>query len=135
MESRLPKLPTLSPSLNIANGAVPTKVVASTSKTNNSTITASDQPPPLVPVSMPNLVKSYSAKRSKVDKESGDSGAKTSKVVNTENFDDDYHFLMSLHPFMGQLNNAKKLKMRLTIQQIIMKELFDENEDAEDVKN
>lgn len=81
-----------------------------------------------MPVSIPTMKKQPQLKRVRVDNE--DSESSNSRMVNMEELDDDYHFLMSLHPFMGQLPDAKKLKMRLRIQEVIMKELFNGNEDT-----
>lgn len=39
--------------------------------------------------------------------------------------DSDYHFLMSLHPYMTQLNAVQKLRIRTRIQNLIFNELYD----------
>lgn len=39
--------------------------------------------------------------------------------------DGDYHFLMSLHPYMTQLNGIQKLRVRTKFQNLIFKELYD----------
>ena len=50
-----------------------------------------------------------------------------------KNLDDDYHFLLSLHPYLTQLNASQKLKVRMKIQKLIFKELYKE-EDIDDGK-
>jgi BESS motif/Alcohol dehydrogenase transcription factor Myb/SANT-like len=50
------------------------------------------------------------------------------------NKDDDYHFLMSLHPYMVDLNAPQKLRVRMKIQKLIFKELFKDEDDAEEGK-
>lgn len=37
---------------------------------------------------------------------------------------DDYHFLMSLHPYMTDLSPSQKLRVRMKIQKLIFKELY-----------
>jgi len=46
--------------------------------------------------------------------------------------DDDYHYLLSLHPYMKQLTAAQKLRIRTKIQKLIFKELY--KEDLEESK-
>lgn len=41
------------------------------------------------------------------------------KIIN-----DDYHFLLSLHPFMLELNPIQKLKIRVKIQELVFDELY-----------
>lgn len=38
--------------------------------------------------------------------------------------DDDYHFLMSLQPYLNQFNGSQKLRIRMRIQKLIFKELY-----------
>ena len=38
--------------------------------------------------------------------------------------DDDYHYLLSLHPYMRQLNASQKLKLRTKFQKLIFRELY-----------
>lgn len=45
------------------------------------------------------------------------------------NNDDDYHFLMSLQPYLNQFNGPQKLKIRMRIQKMIFKELYQEDFD------
>lgn len=45
------------------------------------------------------------------------------------NNDDDYHFLMSLQPYLNQFNGPQKLKIRMRIQKLIFKELYQEDFD------
>lgn len=42
--------------------------------------------------------------------------------------DDDYYFLMSLHPYMQQLKHAQKLQARMEIQNIVFKRLYSQGE-------
>jgi BESS motif len=48
--------------------------------------------------------------------------------------DDDYHFLMSLHPYMVDLSAPQKLRVRMKIQKLIFKELFKDEDDTEEGK-
>jgi BESS motif len=48
------------------------------------------------------------------------------------NIDDDYHFLMSLHPYMVDLNASQKLRVRMKIQKVIFKELYKDEDDLDD---
>jgi hypothetical protein len=43
--------------------------------------------------------------------------------------DDDYHFLMSLQPYLNQFIGPQKLKIRMRIQKMIFKELYQEEID------
>lgn len=45
------------------------------------------------------------------------------------NNDDDYHFLMSLQPYLNQFAGPQKLKIRMRIQKMIFKELYQEEFD------
>lgn len=45
--------------------------------------------------------------------------SETAKPVN-----DDFHFLMSLQPFMNELTLAQKLRLRLKIQKLVFEELY-----------
>lgn len=47
----------------------------------------------------------------------------------TPNNDDDYHFLMSLQPYLNQFVGPQKLKIRMRIQKMIFKELYQEEID------
>lgn len=42
--------------------------------------------------------------------------------------DDDYHFLMSMHPYMTQLGASQKLKIRMKIQKLVFRELYKDDE-------
>lgn len=42
----------------------------------------------------------------------------------TSSNDDDYHFLMSLQPYMTQFTGPQKLRIRMRIQKLIFKELY-----------
>jgi hypothetical protein len=42
---------------------------------------------------------------------------------------EDYHFLMSLHPYFANFNGAQKLKIRMKIQKLIFKELYKDDID------
>lgn len=45
----------------------------------------------------------------------------------TAPIDDDYHFLLSLHPYMGKLNDTQKLRLRMKIQGLVYEELYSED--------
>lgn len=46
--------------------------------------------------------------------------------------DDDHHFLMSLHPYMADLNATQKLRLRMKIQKLVYKELYKDDTDLEE---
>lgn len=43
---------------------------------------------------------------------------------------DDYHFLMSLQPYMSELNLSQKLRVRTKIHKLLFRELYGSEEDA-----
>lgn len=45
--------------------------------------------------------------------------------------DDDYHFLLSLHPYMAELSSSQKLRVRMKIQKLVFKELYKEDYDED----
>lgn len=45
----------------------------------------------------------------------------------TAPIDDDYHFLLSLHPYMGKLDDTQKLRLRMKIQGLVYQELYSED--------
>lgn len=45
--------------------------------------------------------------------------------------DDDYHFLLSLHPYMTELSSSQKLRVRMKIQKLVFKELYKEDYDED----
>lgn len=45
----------------------------------------------------------------------------------TAPIDDDYHFLLSLHPYMGKLSDTQKLRLRMKIQGLVYQELYSED--------
>ncbi|KAG4066244.1 hypothetical protein HA402_000468 [Bradysia odoriphaga] len=47
------------------------------------------------------------------------------------NLDDDYHFLLSLHPYMTELSASQKLRVRMKIQKLVFKELYKEDYDED----
>lgn len=53
-------------------------------------------------------------------------GQQESKKRKTEEIvkDDDYHFLMSMQPYMKQLRDDQKLKIRMKMQKLIFRELY-----------
>ncbi|XP_055682357.1 uncharacterized protein LOC129789536 [Lutzomyia longipalpis] len=55
-----------------------------------------------------------------------DVGNVGNKFLNTQ--DDDYYFLMSLHPYMSKLGQVQKLQTRMDIQNIIFKRLYSEED-------
>lgn len=64
--------------------------------------------------------------------ESTSNGIKNSLKRKRENSfdqqDDDYHFLMSMHPYMTQLGASQKLKIRMKIQKLVFRELYKDDE-------
>lgn len=52
-------------------------------------------------------------------------------VGNDRNLDDDYHFLLSLHPYMAELSASQKLRVRMKIQKLVFKELYKEDYDED----
>lgn len=48
--------------------------------------------------------------------------------------DDDYHFLISMHPYMNQLKSDQKLKVRMKMQKLIFRELYGDI-DKKDLEN
>lgn len=82
--------------------------------------------PPLVPVTAPKNYPPAKRLRNEDEENNGSNGQLDDKE------DDDYHFLLSLHTFMGQLKNAQKLKMRMKIQDLIYKELFKEEGESDE---
>lgn len=67
-----------------------------------------------------------------VNGESTSNGIKNSHKRKRENSfdqqDDDYHFLMSMHPYMTQLGASQKLKIRMKIQKLVFRELYKDDE-------
>lgn len=58
--------------------------------------------------------------------------ANSNSLVQAVPEDDDYHYLLSLHPYMKQMNAAQKLRIRTKFQKLIFKELY--KEDLEESK-
>lgn len=84
--------------------------------------------PPLVPVTAP---KNYPpAKRLRVNEDGEKTNSSNGKT--DDKLDDDYHFLMSLHTYMGQLKNSQRLKIRMKIQELLYSELFGNEDDKTD---
>lgn len=113
--------------INIPDVPPPLKRVTGSLSPNSDHINGQESIPlpPLVPVSTP---KNYPpAKRVKICEDAESNGGSEDKE------DDDYHFLMSLHTYMGQLKNGQKLKMRMKIQNLLYKELFKDEEDENGV--
>lgn len=48
---------------------------------------------------------------------------------NSSSNDDDYHFLMSLQPYLTQFTGPQKLRIRMRIQKLIFKELYQDDID------
>lgn len=61
-----------------------------------------------------------SAKKRRLDS----TGMLIETTTHNRAYDDDFHFLMSLHPFMMELNASQKLKVRTRIQNLMLKELY-----------
>lgn len=79
------------------------------------------------------LIPALKLKRPRLSEDSNFNGSSTmdnSSALVPE--DDDYHYLLSLHPYMKQLNAAQKLRIRTKIQKLIFKELY--KEDLEETK-
>jgi hypothetical protein len=55
---------------------------------------------------------------------SNDEFPSESGVFPTSSNDDDYHFLMSLQPYLTQITGPQKLRIRMRIQKLIFKELY-----------
>ena len=65
----------------------------------------------------------------RVSPEEADTSQQQQQIVhNTDQMDDDYHFLMSLHPYMTELNATQKLRVRMKIQKLVFKELYKDDE-------
>lgn len=131
----LPKMATLSPpalTLPASNGTAASTAASPTTTVKNGACTP--PLPPLVPVSMP-TIKPISLKRLREDSVERVQSPEMSisPKPSLDGLDDDFHFLMSLHPFMNQMSNAQKLKTRLKIQKLIFKELF-KDEDVDEAK-
>ncbi|XP_037940458.1 uncharacterized protein LOC119673269 [Teleopsis dalmanni] len=79
------------------------------------------------------LIPSLKLKRPRLSEDSNFNGSSTmdnSPPLVPE--DDDYHYLLSLYPYMKQLSAAQKLRTRTKIQKLIFKELY--KEDLEESK-
>lgn len=78
-----------------------------------------------------NNIPSLKLKRQRLSEDSNFNGSSTMETSAVPE-DDDYHYLLSLHPYMKQLNSAQKLRIRTKIQKLIFKELY--KEDIEETK-
>lgn len=70
-------------------------------------------------------VNANGAKRRKCS--AADASASTSEESSTsegKGVNDDYHFLMSMQPFMSELSLAQKLRLRMKIQKLVFDELY-----------
>lgn len=77
------------------------------------------------------LIPALKLKRPRLSEDSNFNGSSTMDVPLVPD-DDDYHYLLSLHPYMKQLTAAQKLRIRTKIQKLIFKELY--KEDLEESK-
>ncbi|XP_034104870.1 uncharacterized protein LOC117568375 isoform X2 [Drosophila albomicans] len=77
------------------------------------------------------LIPALKLKRPRLSEDSNFNGSSTMDVPLVPE-DDDYHYLLSLHPYMKQLTAAQKLRIRTKIQKLIFKELY--KEDLEESK-
>ncbi|XP_068141869.1 uncharacterized protein Ctps isoform X2 [Drosophila tropicalis] len=77
------------------------------------------------------LIPALKLKRPRLSEDSNFNGSSTMDVPLVPE-DDDYHYLLSLHPYMKQLTAAQKLRIRTKIQKLIFKELY--KEDIEESK-
>ncbi|XP_055855946.1 uncharacterized protein LOC129919124 [Episyrphus balteatus] len=71
-------------------------------------------------------IPSLKLKRQRLSEDSNFNGSSTMENSAVPE-DDDYHYLLSLHPYMKQLNSAQKLRIRTKIQKLIFKELYKED--------
>lgn len=58
-------------------------------------------------------------------------GSSNADVNLDRSMDDDYHFLLSLHPYMAELSSSQKLRVRMKIQKLVFKELYKEDYDED----
>ncbi|XP_030571028.1 uncharacterized protein LOC115770069 isoform X2 [Drosophila novamexicana] len=77
------------------------------------------------------LIPALKLKRPRLSEDSNFNGSSTMDAPLVPE-DDDYHYLLSLHPYMKQLTAAQKLRIRTKIQKLIFKELY--KEDLEESK-
>lgn len=77
------------------------------------------------------LIPALKLKRPRLSEDSNFNGSSTMDAPIVPE-DDDYHYLLSLHPYMKQLTAAQKLRIRTKIQKLIFKELY--KEDLEESK-
>ncbi|XP_017862917.1 PREDICTED: uncharacterized protein LOC108613752 isoform X2 [Drosophila arizonae] len=77
------------------------------------------------------LIPALKLKRPRLSEDSNFNGSSTMDAPLVPD-DDDYHYLLSLHPYMKQLTAAQKLRIRTKIQKLIFKELY--KEDLEESK-
>ncbi|XP_065359073.1 mucin-2 isoform X2 [Calliphora vicina] len=81
------------------------------------------------------LIPALKLKRPRLSEDSNFNGSSTMDTSTPTPLvpeDDDYHYLLSLHPYMKQLTAAQKLRIRTKIQKLIFKELY--KEDLEESK-
>ena len=81
------------------------------------------------------LIPALKLKRPRLSEDSNFNGSSTMDTSTSNPLvpeDDDYHYLLSLHPYMKQLTAAQKLRIRTKIQKLIFKELY--KEDLEESK-
>ncbi|XP_032597565.1 uncharacterized protein LOC6556886 isoform X3 [Drosophila grimshawi] len=78
------------------------------------------------------LIPALKLKRPRLSEDSNFNGSSTMDGAPLVPEDDDYHYLLSLHPYMKQLTAAQKLRIRTKIQKLIFKELY--KEDLEESK-
>lgn len=61
---------------------------------------------------------------STVDTTSSSANASSDENGESKTGNDDYHFLMSMQPFMSELSLAQKLRLRMKIQKLVFDELY-----------
>jgi BESS motif len=49
--------------------------------------------------------------------------------------DDDFYFLLSLHPYMGGMTLQQKLRLRMKFQKLVFKELFKDGDEADEIED
>ncbi|CAO1323103.1 unnamed protein product [Diamesa hyperborea] len=84
-------------------------------------------------------------KRKRLDEVTTTNGGNSSHISSNEEYlsvsspnlpnipnDDDYHFIMSLKPYLHQFNGPQKLKVQMLIQKLVFKELYNHEIDQDD---
>ncbi|CAO1323080.1 unnamed protein product [Diamesa hyperborea] len=96
------------------------------------------------PISSVGITTTNGNKRKHLDEVTTTNGGNSSHISSNEEYpsasspnlpnsynDDDYHFLMSLQPYLLQFSGPQKLRVRMRIQKLIFKELYKDDIDDE----